>query len=132
MESTLVRVVAAVIKHEGRLLVAQRPFGKRYGGLWEFPGGKCEPGESDAVALARELREEFGVQVTDVSAAAAEFHDPGSPYLIVFLPVIIRRQPECREHVAIRWATWSELASMSLAPTDRRFVDLQLSKLHQW
>jgi 8-oxo-dGTP pyrophosphatase MutT (NUDIX family) len=48
-------VVAAVIERDGRLLVCQRPAHKRHGGLWEFPGGKCDPGESDAEAARREL-----------------------------------------------------------------------------
>ena len=61
----ITRVAAAVIVHpDGRVLLAQRPKGKPYAGYWEFPGGKLEPGETPAHALARELREELGIEVT--------------------------------------------------------------------
>ena len=56
------RVLATVIRRDGRLLVCQRPSHKRHGGLWEFPGGKVEPGESDLAASRRELAEELGVE----------------------------------------------------------------------
>jgi 8-oxo-dGTP pyrophosphatase MutT (NUDIX family) len=65
-----VRVIAAVIARGGELLVCQRPPHKRHGGLWEFPGGKTKPDESDESAARRELREELGVSV--MSAGAAE------------------------------------------------------------
>jgi 8-oxo-dGTP diphosphatase len=58
-----VRVVAALISREGRILIQQRPEGSARAGLWEFPGGKTEPGESDEAALARECEEELGVTV---------------------------------------------------------------------
>lgn len=61
----IIEVAAAVIRdHQGRLLLSQRPEGKHLAGLWEFPGGKCEPGESAHAALARELHEELGIEVT--------------------------------------------------------------------
>lgn len=129
LASKLVRVVAAVIDRDGRLLVAQRPLEKRHGGLWELPGGKCEAGETDAVALARELREEFGVRLTHVSAVLAELNDSGSPYLIAFLSAAIEGEPECREHIALCWATVPELMSMPLAPTDHTFIS---SRLMRW
>ena len=63
--SNIVRVAAAVVvRADGRVLLAQRPEGKPYAGYWEFPGGKLEPGESPAHALARELKEELGITVT--------------------------------------------------------------------
>jgi 8-oxo-dGTP diphosphatase len=62
--SGITRVAAAVIvRCDGRVLLAQRPEGKAYAGYWEFPGGKLEPGETPAQALARELREELGLVV---------------------------------------------------------------------
>jgi 8-oxo-dGTP diphosphatase len=62
---TIVRVAAAVItRHDGCVLLAQRPIGKPYAGYWEFPGGKLEPGESALLALARELKEELGITLT--------------------------------------------------------------------
>lgn len=124
--SSPTRVVAAVIERAGRVLVAQRSLEKRHGGMWEFPGGKVERGESDADALSRELQEELGLRVTAVSTALAELHDPGSGFLIVFLPVAAEGHPECREHLSIRWAAWPELSEVLLAPMDRQFVSQRL------
>jgi 8-oxo-dGTP diphosphatase len=92
--------------------------------MWEFPGGKVEGGESDLDAVRRELAEELGLRVISVSPPIAAFNDPGSSFLIVFIPVVVDNEPECREHSAIRWAAWSELLALPLAPTDRRFVSL--------
>jgi mutator protein MutT len=122
MSKSRKRVVAAVIERGNRVLVAQRPPEKRYGGLWEFPGGKVEGAESDLDALRRELAEELGLRVVSTSPAIAAFEDPDSEFLIVFVPVVADGEPECREHVAIRWAVWRELATMRLAPMDHRFV----------
>lgn len=123
MSASLTRVVAAVIERGDRVLVALRPPGKRHGGMWEFPGGKVEGVESDLDALRRELMEELGLHVVVTAPPIAAFRDPGSPFLIVFIPVVADGEPECREHVAIRWASWHDLAAMPLAPTDRRFAD---------
>lgn len=122
MRHSMRRVVAGVIERDGRVLVALRPPEKRHGGMWEFPGGKVEGGESDLAALGRELAEELALRVTSVSAPLAEFHDPGSEFLIAFVLAVAEGEPECREHVAVRWATWAELRAMPLAPTDRNFV----------
>ena len=127
MTAGTIRVVAAVVARDGRLLVCQRPAHKRHGGLWEFPGGKCEPGESDADAVARELREELGVAVVAVGAERFAVRDAGSPFLVAFVPVEIAGEPVCHEHTALRWATPDELAALPLAPSDRRFVEWRLA-----
>ena len=69
------RVVAAVVRRGGRLLLTCRPPGGRFGLMWEFPGGKVEPGESPAQALVRELREELGVGAVAGETLAVESHD---------------------------------------------------------
>ena len=120
---THVRVIAAVISRGDDLLVCQRPLEKRHGGLWEFPGGKCEPGESDADAARRELREELGVEVIEVGDEELVIADPDSPFLIVFVPVRVAGEPTCHEHIALRWGRPSELADLPLAPSDRRYID---------
>lgn len=119
----LIRVLAAVAHKEEGYLVCQRPAHKRHGGLWEFPGGKCEPGESDLEAMARELAEELGVEVSKVGTPSFEVRDPHSPFLIVFLPVTIVGTPECLEHSALTWAPLGSLLTLPLAPSDRRFVE---------
>jgi len=123
MPAPTIRVIAAVIAKHNTLLVCQRPAHKRHGGLWEFPGGKCEPGETDADAARRELAEELAVTVTVVGPALLEVQDLGSPYLIVFLPVTIIGTPQCLEHPAHHWGTPAELAIMALAPGDRHLVE---------
>lgn len=126
MSPPLIQVVAAVISHGDDLLIGQRPYKKRHGGLWEFPGGKCEPGESISMAARRELREELGVEVIEVGKVDLIIHDPDSPYLIIFVPVQIMGEPVCYEHVELRWGRPNELALLPLAPSDRRYVEFLL------
>ena len=125
------RVIAAVVSRRGRLLIGQRPYDKRYGGLWEFPGGKCEPGESDYEAVRRELWEELGVEVTSIKDPEFIVLDPGSSYTIAFTPVCIQGQPRCIEHISLRWCGLTELAGFRLAPSDSRFVALLMARRAQ-
>jgi mutator protein MutT len=122
----LQRVVAAVVRRGETVLVCQRPAHKRHGGLWEFPGGKCEPGESDAAAVRRELHEELGVDATLLGPALFLATDPGSPFVIAFLPVALTGEPVCLEHDALHWGAPRELLALPLAPSDRRFVECLL------
>ena len=127
--SNEVRVVAAVISRDDKLLVCQRPLHKRHGGLWELPGGKCEPGESDSDAIRRELAEELGVVTVAVGEAQCEIADPGSSFLIVFVPATISGEPTAGEHQAFMWAAPDELLRLPLAPSDRRFLEQQSSPI---
>jgi mutator protein MutT len=117
-----VRVVAAVIRRDDALLVCRRPAHKQHGGLWEFPGGKCEVGETDDDAMSRELHEELGVRVRDVGAPMLTVADPGSRFDIVFIPTVIEGDPQPLEHTALCWGTPAELATLALAPSDAAFV----------
>lgn len=125
---THIRVIAAVISDGDRLLVCQRPSHKRHGGLWEFPGGKVEPGESDEDAARRELLEELGVHVAEAGPEDFAIADPDSPYLIAFVPVRMTGEPVCHEHSALTWETPARLADLPLAPSDRRYVEFLLSR----
>jgi mutator protein MutT len=127
LSSLTVRVLAAVIREDGRHLVCLRPVHKRHGGLWEFPGGKVESGESDFSALSRELREELDVELVQVGRELFAVHDEGSPFLIAFIEATIDGTPACHEHSAHRWAPVAELVELPLAPSDRRFVEHVLS-----
>lgn len=124
--STRPRVVAAVVEIDGKLLVCKRPTNKRHGGLWEFPGGKVEHGESDVDAVQRELAEELGVDV--ISAGQPEFSvsDPGSPFVIHFLPVRIAGDPQCLEHSDLAWVQERDLLHRPLAPSDDAYVRFRL------
>jgi mutator protein MutT len=117
------RVVAAVVRQGGTWLVCQRPFEKRHGGLWEFPGGKVEAGEDDIAALQRELKEELAVTVRRVGHPLFAIRDPESVYFIVFREVQIEGSPTPHEHSAVRWASLEVIRQLALAPSDRRFVD---------
>lgn len=123
-----VQVVAAVIARGDRLLVCQRSREKRYGGLWEFPGGKCGPNESIAAAARRELREELGVKVIEVGDEEISIPDPDSSYLIVFTPVRIVGEPTCNEHIGLLWAAPKDLRELPLAPSDRLYLDFRCAK----
>ena len=117
-----VRVLASVVSRDSRYLVARRPGHKRHGGLWEFPGGKVHDGESDFEAVQRELREELDVDVTAVGPVTYSVRDPGSPFVINFLPVEITGSPKCLEHSELLWAPLDEVMKLALAPSDRRFA----------
>jgi 8-oxo-dGTP diphosphatase len=117
-----IRVVASVIEREGKLLLCERPPHKRHGGLWEFPGGKVEPDESGFEAVERELEEELAVQVREVGPVLFSINDPGSHFVIEFLPVEIEGEPRCLEHAALAWVTAEELLSLALAPSDLQFA----------
>lgn len=119
----LVRVLAAIIEDNGRYLVCRRPLHKRHGGLWEFPGGKIEPLESDIDAARRELREELDVEVISVGREYFAVQDVGSPFLIAFVEVQITGTPRCCEHLELRWSTPRDIRTLELAPSDRQFVD---------
>jgi 8-oxo-dGTP diphosphatase len=117
------RVIACVIRKGEEVLLCRRPLEKHHGGLWEFPGGKCEAGESDKDTVHRELREELGVQSIDYTGSPLFTHcDPGSRFVIAFVPVTFSDNPRAIEHSEIRWLTYNEIASLELAPSDAAFI----------
>lgn len=121
-------VLAAVVVDNGRYLVCQRPLSKRHGGLWEFPGGKIEPGESLLDAANRELTEELNVTAVSVGEPIYSVRDEGSPFVINFVPSEIAGTPTCLEHADIRWESIEDIQQLDLAPSDRQFVDFLLDQ----
>jgi 8-oxo-dGTP diphosphatase len=117
-------IVAAVIIVDGRVLGAERAAPPEVAGRWEFPGGKVEPGETDAQALARECREELGVRVQvgervgpDVPLAH------GRAVLRVFRAELLGGDmPQALEHTAMRWLSGEELDSVPWLPADKPIV----------
>jgi mutator protein MutT len=118
-----IRVVAAVIERAGTLLMCQRPDHKRHGGLWEFPGGKVDAGETDFAAVERELAEELGLQTLEVGGRILAIEDPDSAFVIEFLPVRIAGEPVRLEHADLAWTTPEEMLALPLAPSDLTFVE---------
>lgn len=117
------RVVAAVIWRNGRVLLGQRAEHKRHGGMWEFPGGQVEPGETHVEAAQRELDEELSVKAMVVGEVMFRHIDPLSGFLIEFVPVSIAGAPVAQEHEEIRWFEPDQLAKQNLAPSDRAFLE---------
>ncbi len=124
----LLVVAAALIDGDGRVLVQQRPAGGSLAGLWEFPGGKLEPGETPEAALIRELREELGIDVAaDCLAPAAFASDAlGGRHLLLLLYVgrKWRGRPEPRAATALRWARPVDLHALAMPPADRPLIGL--------
>ena len=124
-------VVCALIERGGRVLAARRPAGKTQALLWEFPGGKCEPGEAPAAALAREIREELQVEVMVGARLPDSFHDYGR-FAITLIPFLAEvpagTEPQPAEHAALQWCTRAELRSLAWAPADLPIVEHYLAR----
>lgn len=119
----VISVVAAVIFGEGRVFICRRPRGKHLAGKWEFPGGKPEEGESPEEALARECREELGIEVAVGRAIGFAEHDYGDRKVnITFFACTCGDEPRALEHDAVAWVSAEELLSYDLCPADRDFV----------
>jgi len=121
-----IRVAAAVVRREGRLLLTRRPPGGRFGLQWEFPGGKLEPGETAEQALVRELREELGVGSVARGTLAVETHEYAHG-LVVELHFVeceldsldFTPSPEVHE---VRWSVPGEVDPGELLEADRGFL----------
>ena len=105
--SVILVVAAALIDPDGRVLIAKRPPGKAMAGLWEFPGGKVEIGETPEQALIRELREELGISVKEPCLAPFTFASHSYAKFHLLMPLYLCRRwdgaPIPHEHEAIKW-----------------------------
>ena len=119
-----VEVVAALIWDGNRFMICQRPSHKARGLLWEFVGGKVEPGETKSQALIRECREELGVTLSVGEAFMEVTHDyPDiTIHMTVFHAVIARGTPQKLEHNDLRWVRPAETADFDFCPADRGIV----------
>ena len=128
MAPVLTVVAAALVDRDGRVLVQRRPPGKPLADLWEFPGGKVEPGETPEVALIRELREELGIDVAAACLAPACFaSEPlGERHLLLLLYVCRKWSgvPSALEGNAVCWVRPVELHALAMPPADRPLVGL--------
>ncbi|GID96466.1 DNA mismatch repair protein MutT [Amorphoplanes digitatis] len=117
-------IVAAVIVIDGRVLACERSAPPEAAGRWEFPGGKVEPGETDAQALARECAEELGVRVrVDARVGPDVPLAHGRAVLRVYAVTLLNGdRPRALEHSAMRWLTAGELDSVPWLPADKPIV----------
>lgn len=127
-ENCLIVVAAALVDRDGRVLVQQRPEGTAMAGLWEFPGGKIEPGETPEAALIRELDEELGIVVDHACLAPACFaSEPlGDRHLLLLVYALRKWQgvPVAQHATALRWMRPVELYGLDMPPADRPLIGL--------
>ncbi|MDB5702120.1 MAG: (deoxy)nucleoside triphosphate pyrophosphohydrolase [Sphingomonadales bacterium] len=118
----LLVVAAALIDAQGRVLVQRRPPGSSLAGLWEFPGGKPEAGESPERALARELDEELGISVeaADLTAVTFASEPLGHRHLLLLLFTcrVWERDPQPLHATELRWVHPAKLREMEMPPAD--------------
>lgn len=116
----------ALIDPDGRVLIAQRPEGKAMAGLWEFPGGKIEPGESPEAALIRELHEELGIDTWASCLAPLTFASHAYEDFHLLMPLFACRRWEGiarpREHAALKWVGVRDLPAYPMPAADRPLI----------
>ena len=120
-----IEVAAGLVFREGKLLIAQREAQSHLGGLWEFPGGKRESGETFEVCLARELREELGIEV-EVGAlieSLTHAYPEKTVHLRFFACRWLRHEPRALDCAAFQWVTAAELGAFDFPPADARLLD---------
>ncbi|MCB1341562.1 MAG: (deoxy)nucleoside triphosphate pyrophosphohydrolase [Pseudooceanicola sp.] len=127
MKTILVSAVA-LIDTDGRVLLAQRPEGKPMAGLWEFPGGKVEPGETPEAALIRELHEELGIDTWASCLAPLTFASHGYPDFHLLMPLFACRKwnglVTAREGQTLAWVRPNQLKSYPMPEADKPLVPI--------
>jgi 8-oxo-dGTP diphosphatase len=119
-------VAVALVDADNRILLAQRPEGKQLAGLWEFPGGKVEPGERPEETLIRELHEELGIVVKEPCLAPLTFASHAYETFHLLMPLYICRRWEgfvqSREGQALRWVKPGQLRDYPMPPADEPLI----------
>ncbi len=127
MKTLLVSAVA-LIDVDGRILLAQRPPGKSLAGLWEFPGGKVEPGETPEAALIRELHEELGIDTHASCLAPLTFASHSYPDFHLLMPLFACRRwqgtPQAREGQTLAWVRPQALRDYPMPPADLPLIPI--------
>lgn len=122
----LLVVACALVDTDRRVLIAQRPPGKALAGLWEFPGGKVEPGETPEAALIRELEEELGVSTKTACLAPVSFASHSYDNFHLLMPLYACRkwqgQPQPKEHTALKWVRPNALHDYPMPPADAPLI----------
>jgi 8-oxo-dGTP diphosphatase len=125
---TLMVVAAALVDEDRRVLLQQRPSGRQMAGLWEFPGGKIEPGERPETALVRELREELGIEADKEALEPAAFASAplGNRHLILLLYLCRgwRGEPRALHASGLKWLHPNEMRALQMPPADLPLIGL--------
>lgn len=134
MNAERIEVGAGLVFHAGALLLARRPAGGHLGGLWEFPGGKREPGEGWEDCVVRELREELGIEVAVGELFDRVLHDypERAVELRFFLCRLLAGEPRALGCDAFAWVHPSELARYPMPPADRPVLERLLVEPDLW
>jgi 8-oxo-dGTP diphosphatase len=124
----LLVAACALVDVDGRVLLARRPEGKKMAGLWEFPGGKLNPGETPEQALIRELKEELGIDVTTACLAPFAFASHEYEGFHLLMPLFLCRRwkgiPTAREQQTLAWVKAQRLAEYEMPPADKPLIPL--------
>ncbi|MEX1146951.1 MAG: (deoxy)nucleoside triphosphate pyrophosphohydrolase [Sphingomonadales bacterium] len=124
--NTVLVAAAALVDIDGRVLMAERPEGKSMAGLWEFPGGKVEPGETPERALIRELKEELDIDVTEACLAPFTFASHRYDDFHLLMPLYLCRRWDGfvrpLEGQRIRWMRARDLRTLPMPPADEPLV----------
>ncbi|QYO76440.1 (deoxy)nucleoside triphosphate pyrophosphohydrolase [Devosia salina] len=122
----LLVVACALVDADRRVLIAQRPEGKSMAGLWEFPGGKVEHGETPEAALIRELDEELGIETREACLAPLSFASHAYESIHLLMPLYVCRKwqgtPVSREHTALKWVRPQALRDYPMPPADEPLI----------
>jgi mutator protein MutT len=123
-------VTAALLEREGRWLMARRGEGGPCAGLWEFPGGKCDPGEGLSECLVRELAEELGLVAEAGEQVASLEHDYAGDYVVELhlLRAHSAGEPRAKACAEWRWVAPEDALRLDLAPADRRLIEAMAAK----
>jgi 8-oxo-dGTP diphosphatase len=123
---TLLVAAAALVDADGRVLICKRPAGKQLAGMWEFPGGKVEPGETPEQCLIRELDEELGIKVTHACLAPFVFASHAYESFHLLMPLYLCRRWEgfvtAKEHEALAWVRPNDMQDYPMPPADAPLV----------
>ncbi|MCJ2072506.1 (deoxy)nucleoside triphosphate pyrophosphohydrolase [Methylobacterium sp. J-030] len=129
----LLVVAVALVDVDGRVLVSERPAGKQLAGLWEFPGGKVEPGERPEETLIRELAEELGIRVEEPCLAPLTFASHAYPEFHLLMPLYICRRwtgtPQPMEGQALKWVRPKALRDLAMPPADAPLIPFLIDLL---
>jgi 8-oxo-dGTP diphosphatase len=129
----LLVAACALVDADGRVLIAQRPEGKQLAGLWEFPGGKVEPGETPEETVVREMEEELGIETKVACLAPLTFASHSYDNFNLLMPLYVCRRywgiPQAKEHTALKWVRPNKLRDYPMPPADAPLIPFLIDLL---